>query len=74
MSIDGVACDKSGALTLWNAQDGHGSETGSDGHYLMTDGWFDAFVLSAVVRKKYLSPELLALLEHPVYMPKRERF
>ncbi len=69
MSIDGWSVDG-----RWKAQDSHGAETGPDGHYVMTDAWFDAFVLSAVVRKKHLSPELLALLEHPVYMPKDERF
>ena len=69
MSIDGWASDG-----RWKVQDSHGPETGPDGHYVMTDDWFDAFVLSAVIRKKYLSPELLALLEHPVYMPKDERF
>lgn len=74
MSIDGVAFDKDGTPSRWKVQDSHGLETGPDGHYVMTDGWFDAFVLSAVIRKKYLSPELLALLEHPVYMPKDERF
>lgn len=74
MSIDGVAFDDNGASVRWKVQDSHGHETGPDGHYVMTDGWFDAFVLSAVVRKKYLSPELLTLLEHPIYMPKEERF
>lgn len=69
MSIDGWAADG-----RWKVQDSHGLETGPDGHYVMTDGWFDAFVLSAVIRKKYLLSELLALLEHPVYMPKDERF
>lgn len=74
MSIDGAAADENGVPQRWKVQDSHGGETGSDGHYVMTDGWFEAFVLSAVIRKKYLSPELAKLLEHPVYMPKDERF
>ncbi len=69
MSIDGWSEDG-----RWKVQDSHGTDTGPDGHYVMTDSWFDAYVLSAVVRKEYLSPELLALLETPVYMPKEERF
>lgn len=74
MSLDGVAFDDNGASVRWKVQDSHGQEPGPDGHYVMTDGWFDAYVLSAVIRKKYLSPELLARLEHPIYMPKGERF
>ena len=69
MSIDGWAPDG-----RWRVQDSHGLHTGPDGHYVMTDGWFDEYVLSAVIRKDYLSPELLALLESPEYMPKEERF
>lgn len=69
MSIDGWAGDG-----RWRVQDSHGLDTGPDGHYVMTDGWFDACVLSAVIRKEYLSPELLNLLDTPVYMPKEERF
>ncbi|MBO5496264.1 MAG: hypothetical protein J5967_02585 [Oscillospiraceae bacterium] len=69
MSIDGWASDG-----RWRVQDSHGLETGPDGHYVMTDAWFDAFVLSAVIRKDYLTPELLSLLTAPVYMPKEERF
>lgn len=69
MSIDGWAPDG-----RWRVQDSHGLHTSLDGHYVMTDGWFDEYVLSAVIRKDYLSPELLALLESPEYMPKEERF
>lgn len=69
MSIDGWASDG-----RWKVQDSHGLDTGPDGHYVMTDDWFDAYVLSAVVRKEYLNPELLSLLADPVYMPKEERF
>jgi len=69
MSIDGWAADG-----RWRVQDSHGAKTGPDGHYVMTDGWFDEYVLSAVIRKAYLSPELRALLAAPDYMPKEERF
>ena len=69
MSVDGWASDG-----RWRVQDSHGLDTGPDGHYVMTDAWFDAYVLSAVIRKEYLSPELLALLDAPVYMSKKERF
>ena len=69
MSIDGWAPDG-----RWRVQDSHGLDTGPDGHYVMTDDWFDSYVLSAVVRKEYLNPDLLSLLAAPVYMPKEERY
>ena len=85
MSIDGWAQDG-----RWKVQDSHGVNrradppfperqsgkegTGPDGHYVMTDAWFDAYVLSAVVQKKYLPENLRILLKQSVYMPKTERF
>lgn len=69
MSIDGWAADG-----RWKVQDSHGAETGPDGHYVMTDAWFDAYVLSAVVKKEHLPPTLLDQLRKPAFMPKEERF
>ena len=69
------ACSVTGGKNsrLW-VQGSHGMNTGPDDHYVMTDDWIDAYVLSAVIRKNYLLPEMLALLDAPVYMPKEERF
>jgi len=69
MSIDGRDDDG-----RWRVQDSHGAETGPDGHYVMTDDWFDAYVLSAVVQKRYLPPALQKELCTPAFMPKTERF
>ena len=70
MCIDGMTSDG-----RWRVQDSHGPETGTDGHYAMTDAWFDAYVLSAVVKKEYLPQALRDALENPAfYMPKSERF
>lgn len=80
MSVDGAGYDDSaddGCAGSWiyKVQDSHGMETGGNGHYTMTSDWFRKYVLSAVVRKEYLSGELQSLLEQEaVYMPKTERF
>ena len=75
MSLDGVQLADDGTPVCWKVQDSHGSETGADGHYRMTDAWFESYVLNATVKKHYLSPELRSLLnDSPVYMPKKERF
>ena len=71
MSLDGGSPGED----RWRALDSHGLETGPDGHYVMTSGWFDAYVLSAVIKKESLPPPLREVLERPaVYMPKTERF
>lgn len=71
MSIDGAEP----TAGRWRVLDSHGLETGPDGHYVMTDVWFDAYVLSAVAKKEYLPSALREVLAKPaVYMPKTERF
>lgn len=71
MSLDGGSPGED----RWRALDSHGLETGPDGHYVMTGGWFDAYVLSVVVKKEFLPQPLREALERPaVYMPKTERF
>ena len=80
MSVDGAYFDASalcGSNGSWiyKVQDSHGMETGGNGHYTMTADWFRKYVLSAVVRKEYLSEDLKELLkQEAVYMPKTERF
>ena len=54
LSLDGVAFDENKNALRFKAQDSHGSDTGADGHYTMSSAWFDAYVLSAIVNKKYL--------------------
>ena len=71
MSLDGGSPGED----RWRVLDSHGLETGPDGHYVMTGGWFDAYVLSTVIKKEFLPPPLREALERPaVYMPKTERF
>ncbi len=54
LSLDGVAFDENGSPLRFKAQDTDGSETGADGHYTMSAKWFDEYVISAIVNKKYL--------------------
>lgn len=60
---------------VFRVRDSHGLDTGTDGRYSMTRDWFDNFVLSAVIRKSLLPPDLLQLLDgNADYLPKMERF
>ncbi len=54
LSLDGVSFDENGVPLRFKAQDSRGSETGADGHYTMSGKWFDEYVISAIVNKKYL--------------------
>ena len=54
LSLDGAAFDENENPLRFKAQDSHGSETGADGHYTMSQKWFDDYVLSAIINKKYL--------------------
>ena len=53
LTLDGVAFENGGPVRF-KAQDVHASETGADGHYTMSSKWFDEYVLSALINKKYL--------------------
>lgn len=75
MSVNGVKLGPDGRPQFWKVQDSHGARTGGDGHYVMDNAWFEAYVLNAAVRKEYLSETLqAACAATPFYMPKSERF
>ena len=47
----------------WKIEDSYGDEAKVNGYYIMNDNFFDDFVLSVVVDKKYLSNEQLDMLK-----------
>ncbi len=47
----------------WKVEDSYGDKGKPNGYYIMNDNFFDEFVLSAVINKKYLSQEQLELLK-----------
>ena len=54
----------------WRVENSWGDKTGDKGFMLMTDAWFDQFNYEVVVEKKYVAPELLALLDtEPIGLP-----
>lgn len=64
MTISGVNLGKpDGSPDRWKIQNSYGLTTKFDGHYVMSDSWFDEWVLSAVIRKCFLPPELLKVYE-----------
>ena len=63
MVITGVNLDEKGRPTRWKIENSWGDKNGDEGYYMMSDTWFDRFVYQAVINKKYLSAEQLAMLE-----------
>lgn len=47
----------------WKIEDSYGDKEKVNGYYIMNDNFFNEFVLSVVIDKKYLSCEQLKLLE-----------
>lgn len=47
----------------WKIEDSYGDKEKVNGYYIMNDNFFNEFVLSVVIDKKYLSQEQLQLLE-----------
>src|SRR5262249_49782687 len=70
MVLTGVDLDADDRPRKWRVENSWGDKGGDKGFMLMTDAWFDSFLYEVAVEKRYLSPDLLKLLEtEPVGLP-----
>jgi bleomycin hydrolase len=70
MLITGVDLDAAGKPRKWRVENSWGTKIGDKGYMYMMDEWFDEFLFEIIVRKKYLSRELLDVLgTEPVVLP-----
>ncbi len=70
MVITGVDLDEKGNPQKWRVENSWGATIGDQGYMYMIDEWFDQYVYEVVVRKEYLAPELLKILDtKPVVLP-----
>ncbi len=70
MLFTGVDVDDSDKPIKWRVENSWGKENGDKGYLLMTDKWFDEYLYEVAVSKKYLSSELLQVLDtEPVVLP-----
>ncbi|KAJ8266289.1 hypothetical protein GJAV_G00128720 [Gymnothorax javanicus] len=72
MVLTGVT-DKEGkeeGFEKWRVENSHGEEADNKGYLLMTDDWFSEFVYELVVDKKFVSEEVLKVMDQgPVVLP-----
>jgi bleomycin hydrolase len=70
MVLTGVDLDGDDRPRKWRVENSWGDKGGDKGFMMMTDAWFDAYLYEVAVEKRYLSPDLLKLLETvPVGLP-----
>lgn len=62
MVLSGVHLDNH-TPKRWKIENSWGTKGGKDGYYVCSDSWFDRYVYQAVINKKYLSKEQLAMWE-----------
>jgi bleomycin hydrolase len=63
MVITGVDLDEHGNPRKWRVENSWGAAVGDKGYMYMMDEWFDEYLYEVVVRKEYLAPELLKILD-----------
>ena len=63
MVITGVDLDEHENPRKWRVENSWGAAIGDQGYMAMMDEWFDEYLYEAVVKKEYLSPELLKILD-----------
>lgn len=65
MTFDGVHFAPNGSPSRWRVQNSYGPSMGNQGHYVMDNSWFDRYVSSVVIHRKYISQELLDIFDGP---------
>ena len=70
MVLTGVDLDDKGKPKKWRVENSWGAKIVDKGYMYMMDEWFDEYLYEITVRKKYLSPELLKVLDtEPIVLP-----
>jgi len=61
---------KDGKPVKWLVENSWGTDRGEDGYWTLYDTWFDNHVYNAIVKKKYVSKEVLDIFKQdPIILP-----
>ena len=63
MVITGVDLDDGGKPRKWRVENSWGAAIGDQGFMYMMDEWFNQYLYEVVVRKEYLSPDLVKIFD-----------
>jgi len=70
MTLIAIDIDESGKTVKWLLENSWGSSSGFKGKLIMTDEWFDEYMFRVVINKKYISDDVLKILEQkPIMLP-----
>ena len=75
MVFVGVDTTEYGDVIKWRVENSWGADTGKKGYWAMYQDWFDGYVFNVIINKKYLSSDVLDLLEtKPTELPAWDPF
>ena len=70
MTLIAVDLDEAGKPKKWMVENSWGASSGYQGNLIMTDEWFDNYMFRVVVEKKYVSSDIMKLMEQkPIMLP-----
>jgi len=70
MALIAFDVDENEKPTKWQFENSWGSTSGQNGYLTFTDEWFNEYMFRFVIQKKFLTPEILKVLEQkPIMTP-----
>jgi len=70
MALIAFDVDQNEKPTKWQFENSWGKTSGQDGYLTFTDEWFNEYMFRFVIQKKFLTPEVLKVLEQtPIMTP-----